>query len=78
MGVLDDFVEVLSLLGVSALHPALRGLKQKGWEARQGKAHLVLQPYCDEAVEGPPAVDNFEFLTCAQCQRWRQAREADE
>lgn len=45
---------------------------------RQGKAHLVLEPYRDEAVEGPPAVDNLEFLTCAQCQRWRQACEADE
>lgn len=44
MGVFDDLVEVLSLLGLSVPlpYPALRGLKQKGWGARRGNAHLVL------------------------------------
>lgn len=80
MGVFDDLVEILSLLELSVplVYPAPRGLKQKGWEARRGKAYLVLQPYRDKAVKGPPAVDNLEFLTCAQRQHRRQACEADE
>lgn len=80
MGVFDNLVEVLSFLGLSVTlaNPASHGHKQKGWESRRGKAYLVLQPYRDETVEGPPAVNNLEFLTCAQRQHRRQACEADE
>lgn len=63
MGVLDDFVEVLSLLGASVMHPALRGLKQNGWEARQGKArrtwfssHMVMKRSKDRP---PSTIVNF-------------------